>query len=373
MDPSDGSKLKRTAMIDPALIFDGERPQAIDEWQEVPGIWDAVRFTVDQENEKGQFILTGSVTMPYEKIMHSGAGRIARIRMRPMSLFESGDSDGRISLNDLFRQRKIKPILAELGLRELIEITVRGGWPGNLEMNGVDAMATAFQYLKALSTIDISEADGVKRNPAKVMAVIKSLARNNATMVSNKTLLNDLSGEDGAVSRETLGHYLDALEKLFVLEKIPAWKPGIRSKTRMRRTPKRMLVDPSLAISALGTSAEELIFDLETYGFMFEGLCQRDLSIYADAIEAEHFHYRDDSNLEVDAIIEKRNGDWGAFEIKLGEHQADQAASTLIRLRDKMVIQGAPPPKCLAVITGGGVGHRRKDGVYTIPINSLRP
>jgi predicted AAA+ superfamily ATPase len=380
MDPAGNYANKTRAEINPSLILDGKVPHVIDEWQEVPGIWDAVRFDVDKTPGFGKYILTGSVTPPRESYKHSGAGRIAIIRMRPMTLFESGDSAGLVSLADVFSNKKIKPFTADIDLAHLIDITIRGGWPQTLNLPKEKAGSVSIEYINALIKNDLFGSDFSRRNPAKLKILIKSLARNNSTTVNESTLTADYNGEseskqnnETSLSRNSVQQYLYDLKRIFVIEDIPGWDPGIRSKTRIRSTTKIMFADPSLAIAALCMGRRHLLDDLNTYGFMFENLCMRDLYAYAEYYGGSLYHYRDNSSLEVDAIIEMQDGSWGGFEIKLGENQIEKAAHTLNRLKNKMISNGAREPSCLAVITGGGLGRKREDGIYVIPINSLKP
>jgi len=379
MDPSGGYSNRERARLDPALALEGAYPRLIDEWQEVPGIWDAVRFDVDQEHKTGKYILTGSVTPPRNEYIHSGVGRIAIIRMRPMSLFESGDSLGIVSFNSLLNDMPLKPFSADIDLHKLISITVRGGWPETLDMPISDATRVSSEYISMISKNELFRSGDKKRNSSKLRKLIRSLARNNATTVSLSTLSADsdprseYSGQEITLARQTTAEYLDDLKKIFVIEDIPGWTPDIRSKTRIRMTQKIIFADPSLAISALGLNAQSLLSDFNTYGFMFENLCLRDISIYAENIDGTVYHYRDNCGLEVDAIVEMKDGSWSAFEIKLGEHQVETAAASLRRLRDKMISGGASSPKCLCVLTGGGFGRQLDDGIYVIPINALKP
>ncbi|MCL2801219.1 MAG: DUF4143 domain-containing protein [Treponema sp.] len=380
MDPAGNYSNRKRAELNPSLILEGKIPRVIDEWQEVPGIWDAVRFNIDKAPGFGKYILTGSVTPPQESYMHSGAGRIAILRMRPMTLYESGDSDGIVSFASLFSNKRIKPFTADIDLARLIDITIRGGWPQALNLPIEKAGSVSIEYVKALLKNDLFNGVFSKRNPAKLHVLLRSLARNNATTVNEITLTKDIDGEkrknqsneDTAVSRNSVSEYIADLKRIFVIEDIPGWDPGIRSKTRIRMSSKIIFADPSLAIAALGIGKQRLFEDLNTFGFMFENLCLRDLAVYSEFHGGSLYHYRDNSNLEVDAIAEMKDGSWGAFEIKLGENQIEAAAQTLIRLKNKMVSNGAREPSCLAVITGGGLGRKRKDGIYVVPINSLK-
>ena len=379
MDPAGGYSNRERARINPALALEGPAPHLIDEWQEVPGIWDAVRFDVDKTKGAGKYILTGSVSPPREEYRHSGAGRFAIIRMRPMSLFESNESTGAVSFESLLRGEPIEPFSADIELTRLINCTVRGGWPEALSIPLRSAMRMSAEYLNLITKNELFRSNDKKRNNIKLGKLLRAISRNNATTVSLSTLSQDtdsnpvLDETEINISRQTTSEYLSDLKRIYVIEEIPGWIPEIRSKTRIRMAPKIILADPSLAIAALGLSCDRLLRDLRTYGFMFENLCLRDISVYAEKIDGSLYHYRDNSNLEVDAIVELPDGSWGAFEIKLGEHQVNAAASSLIRFRDKMVSSGAEPPVCLCVITGGGFGRLRDDGIYVVPINALKP
>jgi predicted AAA+ superfamily ATPase len=373
-DPSGNFGNREKALIDPSLVLAGEPPLVIDEWQEVPGIWDAVRFSVDRDQGTGRFILTGSSTPPKDSYIHSGVGRIARLRMRPMSLIESGDSNGSVSLKSLFRGEHISPHSSNLTLEHIAGLIVRGGWPAGIKYSGTDAAVIPKQYID--QTVDSEALKAAKRgfDKNKLKATLRSLARNNATMVSNATIEKDViaNEERDTVSRNTLSEYLSILKSMYVIDEIPGWDPEIRSRKRLRTSPKRIMVDPSLAVATLGGTQEKLMNDMLTLGFMFEGLCLRDLLIYAGADDMSVFHYHDDTGLEADAILESADGSWGAFEIKLGNYQIDGAADNLLTLKDKMIKQEAPPPVCLVVITGQeGLAYQRKDGVYVVPIDCL--
>jgi predicted AAA+ superfamily ATPase len=375
-DPAGNFRNREMARLDPSLILDGEPPLVIDEWQEVPGIWDAVRFAVDRDRSKGRFILTGSATPPRESYVHSGAGRIARVRMRTMSLYESGESSGAESLKGLFSGEAPDPQKSSLTLDRIIGLILRGGWP---VLAGSNRFSTDVprQYLERIADSEIAGMDGIRRNRSKVMAALRSLARNNATLVSNKTLQKDIdadSRDETSINRNTVSLYLTLLKNLSVLEEIPGWAPGLRSSKRLRVSPKRFLTDPSLAAAAIDAKAEKLKRDLNTLGFLFEGLCLRDILVYAESAGASVYHYRDESDLEADVILELADGQWAALEIKLGAHQTDAAAANLLKLNRMMIKNDIPPAAFLAVINGlGGFSCRRDDGVHVVPIDCLGP
>ena len=377
-DPTNAYSNRRLAQIEPTAALEGEIPHVIDEWQVVPEIWDAVRFMVDRDQTSGEFILTGSATPSDEKIIHSGAGRIARITMRPMSLYESGDSQNKLSLASIMDGKELPHCASGLSVEGLIALIVRGGWPNNVGVAQEDAGLVPQSYLEALIRKDMSSVDGMKRDQTKVRALIHSLARSNASLVTNATLAEDAAlfatTKNSGLSQQGVGGYLDALKRLFVLEEIPAWSPELRAKIRLRVSPKRMLVDPSLAVAALNADAGMLKDDLKTLGLLFEGLCLRDLLVYAQCYEARLYHYQDSSGLEVDAILELKGGNWAAFEIKLGATQVEKAAGNLLRLKNKMVAAGNRPPCCLGVVVGvGAISETRKDGVAVVPLDCLGP
>jgi len=374
-DPAGGFANRTVAELDLAAALDGERPHAIDEWQEVPGIWDAVRLGIDAHPSAGQFLLTGSSTPSDGAVAHSGTGRIARLRMRPMTLFESGESTGAVSLSAVLDGGPVAPRASRLTLDELVSVVVRGGWPASVGRPLDVAMDLAESYLDGLARVDVSQVDGVRRDPAKVIALLRSLARNTSTTASLAAMQRDIARASGSqLDIKTLGVYLGLLERLYVVERIPAWHPALRSPVKLRQAPKWMLVDPSLAVAGMRSSAESLKREPKTLGFLFESLMTRDLLVYAQQLRATVWHYRDDADLEVDAILTLPNGGWACVEVKLGHQHIDQAAATLLRLRDKMVKAGDPPPDAMIVLVGvGGVAQRRGDGVIVIPADSLGP
>ena len=373
MNPPPGVNYKETARYDPSLLLDGDEPILIDEWQEVPALWDAARFAVDQSHRRGRFILTGSTKPNISEMAHSGAGRFAHVRMRPMSLCEMGLSTKKVSLSDILAGNKITPSISDIGLKELIKITCFGGWPANLHIPNDGALEIPAQYIESIARIEMAQVDDIRRDPSRMRRVLRSLARNNSTLASNATLRGDLLEDGESFAPNTISSYISALTRLYVIEEIPGWKPDIRSRARVRTSPKRIFSDPSLAAAALNAEPEKLMFDLNTFGFLFENLCIRDLLIYADFLGAAVYHYRDSNNYEADAIVETKDGSWSAFEIKLGAHRVDEGASSLLALKRRMAAEGAKPPESLCVITGGGLACQRDDGVYRVPINALCP
>jgi len=372
LDPENGYANREAARLNPSSVLTGETPLLIDEWQEAPGIWDAVRFASDRTKEKGLYLLTGSVTPKEGSYSHSGAGRIGKVRMRTMSLHESGDSSGIVSLAGLFAGDIVNPDISGLTQEKLIFLAIRGGWPDNIASANDDAGILPEQYIAALVETDISNADNTKRNPQLVLHLLAAIARTNVTSAKLSTITADISSRFGGITRQTVSDYISSLSRLYVIEEIPQWFPELRDKQRLRKSPKRMLTDPSVAVSALKARGSELARDPRTLGMVFENLCLRDLLVYSDIIGAKLSHYHDLNDLEVDAIVEL-DSKWAAIEIKLGAHRVDEGAQALKRLQSKLVSKGAACPSFLAVITGGGPLYTRSDGIHVIPIDCLKP
>lgn len=374
-DPAGNFQNRKLAEMSPDLILDGDFPRLIDEWQEVPPVWDAVRYKVDQVPQKGQYILTGSVTPDHKGIMHSGAGRIAKLRMRPMSLYESGDSSGRVSLEEICHG-KITPVMSgEVDLRELIRLIVRGGWPGSLELPVNQAALLPMEYLNAVIDDDVYRMDGIKRNTIKMKLLLRSLARNESTTVTNKTLKNDIKEvDDEDIDVETVKEYLDIFARLFITDDQPPFATKVRSSVRVKQAVKRHFADPSLACALLKVTPESLINDLETLGFLFEALCERDLKIYAESFGAKLYHYQDYNGREIDAVVELPDSSWCAFEIKLGANQIDTAAASLLEIKREIEKEEKGRlPAVLGVVCGlANAAYQRPDGVYVIPITALK-
>lgn len=373
-DPDGNFQNRRLAEMSPSIVLEGDAPRLIDEWQEVPALWDAVRYQVDQSAEKGRFILTGSATPIHKGILHSGAGRIARLRMRPMSLYESGDSDGAVSLEKLCGREMQPAMTGEVDLKKLIGCIIRGGWPAGIEMDFEHAAYLPSEYLDAVLEDDIYRMDGIKRDSSKMRLLLRSLARNESTTVTNKALKNDVKETDHEdIDLETVAVYLDIFKRLFLLDNQPPFGAGIRSSVRVKQAEKRHLSDPSLACALLKATPEKLLGDLETLGFLFEALCERDLKIYGEAFGASLYHYQDYRNREIDAVLELKDGDWCAFEIKLGANQIDGAAENLLKIDREIEAEGGKRPKIMCVICGlSNAAYRREDGVYVVPVTSLR-
>ncbi len=374
-DPAGNFQNRNLAELSPDLVLQGETPRLIDEWQEVPPLWDAVRFHVDQSSEKGLFILTGSSTPNHKGILHSGAGRIARIRMRPMSLYESGNSSGMVSLGDLCADRMESVMTGEVRLTDLIGYILRGGWPASLGLSIKEASLLPQQYLDAIVDDDVYRIDGVKRDTTKIRLLLRSLARNESTTATNRSLKNDVKEKDDEdIDVDTIASYLDIFSRLFLIENQQPFSSKIRSSVRVKQAEKRHFADPSLAAALLGATEEKLLGDLNTLGFLFEALCERDLRIYADAFGGQLYHYQDYQNREVDAVIQLPGGEWCAFEIKLGANQIDEAAAVLVKLKNDIAKEpGGIPPKVLCVVCGmSNAAYKRADGVYVVPITALR-
>lgn len=374
-DPAGNFQNRNLAELSPDLVLQGEPPRLIDEWQEVPPLWDAVRFHVDQSSEKGIFILTGSSTPNHKGILHSGAGRIARIRMRPMSLYESGDSSGMVSLGDLCADRMESVMTGEVRLTDLIGYILRGGWPASLGLSIKEASLLPRQYLDAIVDDDVYRIDGVKRDTTKIRLLLRSLARNESTTATNRSLKNDVKEKDDEdIDVDTIASYLDIFSRLFLIENQQPFSSKIRSSVRVKQAEKRHFADPSLAAALLGATEEKLLGDLNTLGFLFEALCERDLRIYTDAFGGQLYHYQDYQNREVDAVIQLPGGEWCAFEIKLGANQIDEAAAVLVKLKNDIAKEpGGIPPKVLCVVCGmSNAAYKRADGVYVVPITALR-
>ena len=359
------------AKMMPSLLLEGDTPRLIDEWQDAPEVWDAVRHAVDRRKQTGQFILTGSATPRDEVKSHSGIGRISRMLMRPMSLFESKESTGDVSLRALFEGKQEIGNVSTLNIPQIARIICRGGWPGAVTHPDAGG-ALAIDYTELIVEEDINSVDGVERNPMRVRQVLRSLARNISTLTTATTILGDVRANDITISDHTLESYLNALRRIFVVEDVPAWSPSLRSRTTIRTSHKRQLVDPSIATAIMRMDASRLLRDLETFGFLFESLCTRDLRIYTQVNDGEIFHYRDKNDLEVDLIISLHDGRWAPVEVKLGEHQIEEAAANLIKLKNKVDTSRIGEPSFMMVLTGGQYAYRRPDGICVVPLGCLR-
>lgn len=373
-NPEGDFQNRQLAEMSPSLVLEGEAPRLIDEWQEVPQLWDAVRYKVDQNAKKGQFILTGSATPNHKGILHSGAGRIAKLRMRPMSLYESGNSGGEVSLKQICEGKIEAKITGEVNLKQIIDFIIRGGWPANQDTALKQAAYLPVQYIRAILDDDVYRMDNIKRDKHKMELLLRSLARNEATTATNKKLKNDIKEiDDEDIDVDTVAAYLDIFSRLFLTENQLPFEPKLRSSIRIKQAEKRHLSDPSLAAALLNASPEMLLQDLNTLGFLFEALCERDLKIYAETFGAGLYHYQDYNNNEMDAVIEMPNGEWCGFEIKLGANQIEAAAENLIRIRNDIKNNGGKEPSSLCVICGlSNAAYQRPDGVFVVPITALK-
>ena len=364
------------AEIDPGILLEGDTPRLVDEWQLAPKLWDTMRFEVDHRHQVGQFILTGSaVPSDEESMKHSGTGRFSWLTMRPMSLYESGESNGKVSLSHLFESRENIVATNSLRIGDIAFLICRGGWPFACSLQGDAALAQAFDYVDAVIKKDVSRVDGTNRNITTTRLLMRSYARNQGSQATIGTIVADMmTNDENEIGIKTAGSYLDALRKIFVIEDSEAWNPNLRSKTAIRTANTRYFIDPSIGTAVLGLGPKDLINDLNTMGLFFETLCVCDLRIFADALDGQVFHYRDKSGLECDAVIHLRNGRYGLVEIKLGgDRLINEGASNLLALVDKINTDKMKEPSFLMVLTGtGDFAYRRKDGVYVVPIGCLK-
>jgi predicted AAA+ superfamily ATPase len=364
---------KQRALLLPAAVLEGKTPRLIDEWQDAPNLWDAARRVIDEKHRPGLFLFTGSAVPP-EQTSHTGTGRFARLRMWPLSLYESGDSNGGISLADLFEHGAIRPCASEMNFEKAIRLICKGGWPAAFWISDEAALHIPQEYVNMVVHEDVSRADGVKRDAGLAALLLRSLARNSATSVKATKLKADIEErEDATLSEQTIRSYYEALKRIFVIDEQDAWAPSLRSRSRLRVAPKRHFADPSLAAAVLGASPAKLMEDVKTAGFLFESLCYRDFSVYMGVMDGRVFHYRDKDDLEADAILELPDGRWGAVEVKLGTFEFDAAASNLLRLKKKLAEETRPPSFLAVVTASGGIAFTREDGVSIIPIDCLKP
>ena len=381
-DPDTFQSNMMMAETKPSLLLKGDKPRLLDEWQVAPVLWDAVRTDIDNIGEFGQYILTGSNSVDTDKIHHSGTGRIDRMTMLPMSLYESNDSNGKISLKELFYNNNldIDGINSELTIEKLVYVASRGGWPLSLKLDdNKKALNTAKSYVRSVCNVDINTIDDVKRNPKRMEAIMKSYARNISSLATDQTILNDVIANDSSIDIRTLKSYLLALQKLFVIYEVPAWNPNIRSAGAIRSSNKREYVDPSIAVAALGVGPDELLYDLNTFGFIFETLCIRDLRVYSSSLGGLVSYYHDKYDLEADAVLHLEDGKYALIEIKLGSKQIEDGAKHLLKIRDLIrkrndsALGKMREPDLLIVLTGGNMAYTRNDGVKIIPIGCLKP
>ena len=375
-EPSKRETNIQMSEIDPGRLLKGNVPRLIDEWQIAPKLWDAARYEVDTRSEEGQFILTGSaVPIESREITHSGTGRFTWLMMKPMSLFESGDSTGEVSLNQLFGNPSVIDGMNNLSIEKLAFLICRGGWPHAVGMKEKPALLQAEDYYEAVIKSDINRADGVSKNPERVKRLMRSFARNQGTQISNTMLRDDIiSNDTESLNEDTIASYINALKNIFVVEDMPAWNPNLRSKTSIRTSDTRYYVDPSIAVAALGIGPKDLTNDLNTMGLLFETLCVRDLRVYAESIGGNVLHYRDKSGLECDTVIHLKNGRYGLVEIKLGGQKfIEDAAENLKSLSNKIDTSKMPAPSFLMIVIGiGEFAYKREDGIFIVPIGCLK-
>ncbi len=374
-DPTGNFSNRQLAELDPSLVLQGEAPRMIDEWQEVPSLWDAVRAEVDKRHKKGQIILTGSSTPKTKGIIHSGSGRITKLRMNTMTLYESGDSSGKVSLFDLCNGEICNNLTGEVNLEDLAYYIVRGGWPENITVPKDKAHLMPRSYMQNVIDEDLNKLDdGIEYNRRKVELLLRSLARNESTTSSDLSLLRDITEKDGeTVSRNTVPKYIESLSRLFLFSNQKPFSPNLRSSLRVKQAEKHHFSDPAMACALLNVTPEKLLNDLNTFGFLFEGLVERDLSVYTQSFGAKLYHYQDYDGNEMDAVIELENGDWCAFEVKLGANKIDEGAENLIRICKNIEKNGGKPPKIKCVICGlSNAAYQRADGVFVVPLTALK-
>lgn len=371
-DPDKTSSYMAMADAKPSLLLKGETPRLIDEWQMAPVLWDAVRFEVDKRGVPGQFILTGSAVPSDNVTAHTGTGRISRLLLRPMSLFESQESNGAVSLRALFDGEFEGDASSDISIENLAFLICRGGWPASVKQKGVIALRMAVDYVEAVINHDVSRVDNVDKNPERVRLLLRSLARNISTTATYQTIRDDIEATESTISDKTISSYMNALRRIFLVEDLLAWAPSLRSKTAIRTTPKRHLVDPSIATAVLRINPEGILNDFQYFGFLFEALCTRDIRVYAQSNDGDVYHYRDKSGLESDMIVQLRDGRWAAIEVKLGQKQIDYAAENLLVLKNRIDEDKMGAPSFLMIITGGQYAYRRSDGVWVVPLACLK-
>jgi hypothetical protein len=367
-DPLVKKQYQILATISKDEVLKGEKPILFDEWQEVPEIWDFIRLDIDENNYKGAYLLTGSTKKQNITTSHTGTGRINSVYMRPMSLYETGESNGLISLKELFSQPPLVPVKSNITIDNIAHCICRGGWPGSLDLNKDLQLEIPKDLLESIIKRDIDEVDGITKDKEKFRKIIKSYARNISTLAANSTIYEDQSYEV-IVNPKTFDTYMNSLKRLYIVEDVLPWSQNIRSSTRLRKGTKRQFVDPSIAVAALGLSPDKLKNDFETFGFLFESIATRDIRVYAEEIGGTVYYYNDSTGLEVDLIVELNDGRWGGIEVKLGENEADKASANLIKLANI----SATKPSFLMLLTHTQMADQRDDGVYVIPLGCLRP
>lgn len=377
-DPDKRNMYRQMADTQPSLLLEGATPRMLDEWQTIPVLWDAVRFAADKRQEMNQFILTGSSTPLDEdensEIEHTGMGRIARLRMRPMSLWESKESTGQVSLQALFDgTQEMRLYENPHTLQDIAYLLCRGGWPGTIKLDKDAALDVAVNLVDELVNVDVNRVDGTEKNPDRVRAVLRSYARNISTMTSASTIMGDVRANDISITDKTLTNYLTALRRLFIVEDAKAWQPSLRSRTGIRTSNKRHFVDTSIATAVLELNPKSILEDFELFGFLFEDFCLRDIRVYTELLRGTVYHYHDNSDLEADLIIRLHDGRWAAIEVKTGSKEIEDASKNLIKLANEVDTSKIGAPSFLMVLTAGQFAYRREDGVYVVPIGCLKP
>ena len=374
-DPDKGAGYRKMAEVMPSHLLKGNKPLLIDEWQDAPSIWDAVRYSIDKEGLRGQYILTGSTTpsdFGVDGPRHTGTGRISRMRLRTMSLFESGESNGTVSLAELFKGNTDIVADSNLDIPQIARAICRGGWPETIA-EGDNSNNVSMNYVDAVINHDIQSTDSIDRNPLRVRLLLRSYARNISTFASLQTVLDDIRAHDTTFGESSLYSYANALRRMFIIEDTPAWRPSLRSKTAIRTSDKRQFVDPSIATAVMNVDADGILNDFELFGFLFESLVTRDLRIYSQPIRGEILHYHDKTGLEADLIIRLQDGKWAAVEVKLGSREIDDGAKHLLQIAERVDTTRIGSPSFLMVVTGGQFAYKREDGVLVIPLGCLRP
>ncbi len=377
-DPDKRNMYRKIADTQPSLLLQGETPRLIDEWQTIPVLWDAVRFAADQRQQMQQFLLTGSATPlnddENEDIEHTGMGRIARVKMRPMALWESKESAGQVSLKALFDGTQEMGLFENpLTLQDIAFVMCRGGWPGALGLEKDDALEVAFNLVEELVNVDIHKVDNTEKNQDRVRSILRSYARNISTMATATTIMTDVRANDISITDKTLSNYLTALKRLFIVEDLKAWQPSLRSKAGIRTSHKRHFVDTSIATAVLELTPQSVLEDFNLFGFLFEDLCLRDMRIYTQTLRGDVYHYHDNTELESDMILRLYDGRWAAVEVKTGSKEIDEAAKNLIKLSELVDTSKVGKPSFLMVLTGGQYAYRREDGIFVVPIGCLKP
>lgn len=367
-DPLIKKKYQILATISKDEVLKGEKPILFDEWQEVPEIWDFIRLDIDDNNHKGAYLLTGSTKKQTIQTSHTGTGRINSIYMRPMSLYESGESNGLVSLQELFSKPQVIPVMSDITIDDIAHCICRGGWPGSLDLSKNMQLEVPKDLLESIIGRDIDEVDGIIKDKEKLRKIIKSYARNISTLAAHSTIYKDQS-YDVVVNPKTFDTYMNSLKRLYIVEDVLPWSQNIRSSARLRKGSKRQFVDPSIAVAALGLSPDRLKQDFETFGFLFESIATRDLRVYAEEIEGTVYYYTDTTGLEVDLIVELNDGRWGGIEVKLGENEVDKASANLL----KLATISTRKPAFLMILTNTRMAYQRPDGVYVIPLGCLKP